>query len=492
MTSVHDRSEAPEETVKAALETTALVTVLGLLAATLLPAPVSGPWGSLLESAVVAMAIAGAAWWQASRRGEPRTNLRRLGAVAGCAVLLIIFFFALTPAPWLPLHLPGWFLLLAVLLCLSALGLAEQTPLRWLPVALLATPLAFLTAFGHVPPVQLPTLEISVPVAALHLVVDVLAVLVVLHCARRGASLALLLPALLAIGTSTANLYRTTLMNYPAILGDLSIHPSRDIIAHPDEVMELLGLEGGEDVADIRAGTGYYSFRMARAVGPEGWVVATDAEYGGPLGEAMQARVDDPDLNPHENVSLWTHQRYDCALPAQSFDLVLLSQVPALLVAPDRMPWVSRQQWIPWPMPFGARYHNEARLVQSLYDALRPGGRLVVINMLDDPDWPFRRSKLIFYYAHDEAEVVANYEASGFRLLERHDLYQDEAHQRAMERFQQEPEYETMALFFMGRRKFFMVFEKPEPETYPAPIPENSTRPGASSMREEGQRGQVQ
>ena len=45
----------------------------------------------------------------------------------------------------------------------------------------------------------------------------------------------------------------------------------------PDEVVAALGLKGSETVADVGAGSGYFSFRLARAL-PQGKVVAIDVE----------------------------------------------------------------------------------------------------------------------------------------------------------------------------------------------------------------------
>ena len=53
--------------------------------------------------------------------------------------------------------------------------------------------------------------------------------------------------------------------------------PDRAAWQRPDEVVAALGLHGDETVLDLGAGSGYFSFRLARAV-PRGKVVATDLE----------------------------------------------------------------------------------------------------------------------------------------------------------------------------------------------------------------------
>lgn len=52
----------------------------------------------------------------------------------------------------------------------------------------------------------------------------------------------------------------------------------RDRWQHPDEVIARLGLEPGWRVMDLGSGGGYFTFRLARAVGPEGQVYAVDPD----------------------------------------------------------------------------------------------------------------------------------------------------------------------------------------------------------------------
>jgi ubiquinone/menaquinone biosynthesis C-methylase UbiE len=52
--------------------------------------------------------------------------------------------------------------------------------------------------------------------------------------------------------------------------------PKRDAYQKPDEVMKALALRPGEVVADIGAGSGYFTLRFARAVGDTGRVYAVD------------------------------------------------------------------------------------------------------------------------------------------------------------------------------------------------------------------------
>src|SRR5580700_11093471 len=54
--------------------------------------------------------------------------------------------------------------------------------------------------------------------------------------------------------------------------------PERESEEAPDLALDSLGLRAGMTVADVGAGTGYMSLRMARRVGPTGKVYANDLQ----------------------------------------------------------------------------------------------------------------------------------------------------------------------------------------------------------------------
>jgi predicted methyltransferase len=54
--------------------------------------------------------------------------------------------------------------------------------------------------------------------------------------------------------------------------------PARKEWLPPEEVLHALALHSGETIADVGAGTGYFSLPLAQAVGPEGKVYAVDAQ----------------------------------------------------------------------------------------------------------------------------------------------------------------------------------------------------------------------
>src|SRR3712207_894119 len=61
-------------------------------------------------------------------------------------------------------------------------------------------------------------------------------------------------------------------------LGAQSPAPPRETWQRPDDIIAALELASGSRVADIGAGDGFFTVRLARAVGPSGRVVAVDVQ----------------------------------------------------------------------------------------------------------------------------------------------------------------------------------------------------------------------
>lgn len=165
------------------------------------------------------------------------------------------------------------------------------------------------------------------------------------------------------------------------------LDPGRDLVFKPDILVETLGLTDGDVVADIGAGTGYFTFRLAQAVGPSGWVYAVDVNTH--VLDALDARmrgeedpggagknkvhddlllhqvpggreeVQDEDVCPFRNVVVHVNEFEDLALPDQSLDLAFLCASGLV------------------------RYHHlsatNTRMMESIYRATKPGGEFVVI-----------------------------------------------------------------------------------------------------------------
>ena len=106
--------------------------------------------------------------------------------------------------------------------------------------------------------------------------------------------------------------------------GDLSIfdYPDRDKKLQIDRVMDLLGISAGKNVADIGAGSGWFTVLASKRVGPTGVVIAEDIN---PLAiEYIGKRVVKDGLT---NVKTVLGRPDDPGLPPSSVDAVLLLKV---------------------------------------------------------------------------------------------------------------------------------------------------------------------
>ena len=106
--------------------------------------------------------------------------------------------------------------------------------------------------------------------------------------------------------------------------GDLSIFetPGREQRLQIDRVMDLLKIVPGKSVADIGAGSGWFTVRAARRVGPEGTVYAEDINA-----EAIQYIAKRAGTEKLGNVKTVLGTPDDLKLPAGSVDAALLLKV---------------------------------------------------------------------------------------------------------------------------------------------------------------------
>jgi SAM-dependent methyltransferase len=135
-------------------------------------------------------------------------------------------------------------------------------------------------------------------------------------------ALALLIVVTLASAQTTAGTQqRPTSTPYS---GDLSIfeYPDRDKKLQINRVMDLLGITTGKNVADIGAGSGWFTVRAARRVGPAGAVLAEDINPAAI--EYIGKRVLKENL---ANVRTVLGAPDDPRLPAGSVDAVLMLKV---------------------------------------------------------------------------------------------------------------------------------------------------------------------
>src|SRR5438045_9276106 len=75
----------------------------------------------------------------------------------------------------------------------------------------------------------------------------------------------------------------------PIVGDDFSTEDARDRVGEAEQVMELAGVKRGMSVADVGAGEGYYTIRLAPVVGGKGRVLAEDIQPA--VRDALSDRV---------------------------------------------------------------------------------------------------------------------------------------------------------------------------------------------------------
>lgn len=136
--------------------------------------------------------------------------------------------------------------------------------------------------------------------------------------------------------------------------------PQREQEERPDQVVTNMGLESDDVVADVGAGTGYFSFRIARQV-PEGRVLAVDIQP-----EMLQLIKERADEEGVDNIELVLGEVDEPHLPENTVDAALMV---------DAYHEFSH----PWEMMHG------------IVRALKPGGQVFLLEYRgEDPEIPIR------------------------------------------------------------------------------------------------------
>jgi ubiquinone/menaquinone biosynthesis C-methylase UbiE len=119
------------------------------------------------------------------------------------------------------------------------------------------------------------------------------------------------------------------------IVGDtFSTEDARDRLGEAQQVMQLAGVRPGMWVADVGAGEGYYTIRLARVVGAKGRVLAEDI-----LPDVRDTLSDRVQRESLDNVSVKLGAPDDPMLPGQSFDRVFLVHMYHEVESPYAFLW---------------------------------------------------------------------------------------------------------------------------------------------------------
>jgi ubiquinone/menaquinone biosynthesis C-methylase UbiE len=158
--------------------------------------------------------------------------------------------------------------------------------------------------------------------------------------------------------------------------------PEREDEEAPSKALDALELKPGMVVADIGAGSGYYSSRIAKRVGPTGRVYATDIQQG--MIDILDRRIKSEGLT---NITTVLGGMDDPRLPPDSIDLAIMVDVYHELQQPQIF-------------------------LQRLKGTFKPNGRLVLLEFRkEDPKVP-----ILEVHKMSVAEVKQEMEAEGFVL----------------------------------------------------------------------------
>jgi predicted methyltransferase len=172
-----------------------------------------------------------------------------------------------------------------------------------------------------------------------------------------------------------------------------------DEVRKPAEVLRFMSLRKGDRVLDYFTGTGYYAEIAARAVGPRGHVVGWNSAGFGRNEKVVAALRDVKARNP--NTAFYSSPTTAIAFAPNSFDLALLH-----LVYHDAY-WESAQ--------FGLPRIDPNTVVKAIWDAVKPGGTVAVIDHAADPGGD-TRAVVEKLHRIDPAVVRADFERAGFVL----------------------------------------------------------------------------
>ncbi len=181
-----------------------------------------------------------------------------------------------------------------------------------------------------------------------------------------------------ALNSSTRPLYETRVKHDPngtgkfymgreiaQVMGPGGIEwldrPGREEEEHPDKVIDALNLRPGEIVADLGAGSGYFTFRIAPRVGETGRVLAVEIQE-----EMLSTLRTRAAALKTANVEVVQGSEIDPHLPGAGVNLVLVVDV----------------------------YHELAypfEVMTKVRESLKPGGQVVFVEYRkEDPEVPIK------------------------------------------------------------------------------------------------------
>jgi ubiquinone/menaquinone biosynthesis C-methylase UbiE len=163
-------------------------------------------------------------------------------------------------------------------------------------------------------------------------------------------------------------------------------NPERDQTQKPGQLIRDMGLKEGMTVADVGTGVGYMLPFLSRAVGPQGKVIAEDI-----FEDFLQGARDRAENLKLTNVSFVKGTDTDPNLPEGKLDQILVLDVYHHFDFPEKM-------------------------LAALYKALKPDGRLVIVEYYKRPE-AMANGRALTHIRLDMPDVIKEIEANRFHLI---------------------------------------------------------------------------
>jgi ubiquinone/menaquinone biosynthesis C-methylase UbiE len=163
---------------------------------------------------------------------------------------------------------------------------------------------------------------------------------------------------------------------------------SREKTERVSDILSALQAEPGKRIADIGAGEGFYSLRIARAVGPTGRVTAVDVSEK--YLDKLRARIQQDKIT---NVDVVLGAVDDPRLPQGTFDSVLIYNAYHEMTTPEP-------------------------ILKAIFMGLKPGGRLVMSEPLHDNVRSATRAEQVKDHEIGPNFVQQELQAAGFDVIE--------------------------------------------------------------------------
>jgi ubiquinone/menaquinone biosynthesis C-methylase UbiE len=163
---------------------------------------------------------------------------------------------------------------------------------------------------------------------------------------------------------------------------DWLTRPERESEEHPDEALDAINIQRGSTVADIGAGVGYFTWRLAQRVGADGTVYGEDIQQ--PMLDMLMKNITARHLS---NVRTVLGSIDDPKLPKNAVDLVLLVDVYHEFSEPEKM-------------------------LDHIRESMKSNGRIVFLEYrAEDPAVPIREE-----HKMTVRQVRAEVEPEGYRF----------------------------------------------------------------------------